>query len=158
MSMEESKIVVRKIAQASGGKDEEHIRNFFLQTQLEADVAMAILYDTVGEVCQRYVMRMGLDRQNDKIRIVEGEKIPPKTIVVWPWMQGLRQDQKKKDTVIHRLMRATTYDEKECYSLLRQPQVSENTGKMILEAKNYAEVRKIVHGLLYSKPVENQQS
>ncbi|UZJ50822.1 hypothetical protein CBS101457_000142 [Exobasidium rhododendri] len=117
INMEQSRIVVSKMARASG-KDVEHVRNFFLNAPLDPDMAVDILHAD-DDACRQYALRLGLDKENSKLIRVGHKTTVSKTTTVWPWMKGLEASERVK--VIERLMEATGWTEEQCHELLRQP-------------------------------------
>ncbi|UZJ50811.1 hypothetical protein CBS101457_000131 [Exobasidium rhododendri] len=141
MSMEDSIRVVAKIADTAK-KDAEHIRNFFLRTNLSARTAREILNDEYGgSVCQRYVLEMGLDRPITKMIHKGHQLVLTKTIEVWPWMKKISEDQKK--TVVDKVMKATGLTKEECYALMKSPHFTDMTGTELLVARD-AQIKNIL--------------
>jgi hypothetical protein len=133
MSMEDSQVVVRKIAEASG-KDAEHVRYFFLQTQLEEATAKSILNASEDQLGP-FVMEMGLDRPSTKlVKNRKGNDVDGKNIQTWPWMNAMYATQKR--FAIEKMMTITGREKEWCYGLLRQPQTERGFGLYILTAKD----------------------
>ncbi|UZJ50757.1 hypothetical protein CBS101457_000077 [Exobasidium rhododendri] len=130
MSMEDSKIVVHKIAKVCG-KDEEVVRNHFLRIQISKEAAHEILHASRQE-CEFYAMKFGLDNSNTKMVSKGTYRVPSRVIEPWPWMYDLSE--KNKETVVKRMMIVGGLDERSCYELLRQPQVSCMLGVRLLKA------------------------
>ncbi|UZJ50823.1 hypothetical protein CBS101457_000143 [Exobasidium rhododendri] len=141
MSMEESKKVVHKIALASG-KDDERVRNYFLQCKLDPQRARAIQRASPEEA-EMWVLRLGLDRTNHR-RIKKGHVTQTsKAVESWPWMSHLTE--KQKEEVVQRMMAASSsMSEKDCYLLLRKAGV--NQGVRILHADT-ADIRAVIQSL-----------
>ncbi|UZJ50816.1 hypothetical protein CBS101457_000136 [Exobasidium rhododendri] len=132
MSMSDSIKVIKKIANAAQ-KNPEHVRNYFLRTQLSAEKAHEILRATTKEELQWYVLQLGLDRPNNKAVKKGPHTVTSPTIETWPWMKGLSQRLKEK--VIQRMMKAVKgLTELDCYQLLKQPHVIEEYGRIFIVA------------------------
>jgi hypothetical protein len=125
MDVNTSKIVVRKMAVVSGW-DDEHIRNFFLRTQVSPETAKMILEDTTSDVCKSVMVEMGLDCPFRRVLKRGDKRSDSKTIEVWPWMRGLTESQKSQ--AISKMMSATGLSKDVCYRLLRQPHAKEDLG------------------------------
>ncbi|UZJ50756.1 hypothetical protein CBS101457_000076 [Exobasidium rhododendri] len=133
MSMEESIVVVQKMALASG-KDAEHVRNFFLRTQPQARKAQEILKTESFDDLKRLVVELGLDTPSDKMVKYGKNYVVSKTIDIWPWMRGTNGEQ--RDRVIERMKRMTNLTAEECYALLRQPHASNELGRIMYESSD----------------------
>ncbi|UZJ50826.1 hypothetical protein CBS101457_000146 [Exobasidium rhododendri] len=130
MSIEQSKVVVWKMSQVVH-RDEVHVRNFFLNTQLEEDIAWAI-YNTPVEDCAQFVYPLGLDNIQDRMISDGRRQIVTKVIDVWPWMREL--EGKYFNTVIAKLASAAGINEYTASQLLRSPRVESLLGRRILQA------------------------
>ncbi|UZJ50810.1 hypothetical protein CBS101457_000130 [Exobasidium rhododendri] len=137
MSIDESIIVAKKIASVTG-KKEDHIRNFFLRTQLEEQTAWKILTADLEE-CKRYAAEMGLDYHNPNR--LDASVPESKIIETWPWMNGLVEDQKKM--VIDKMMRITGRSKEWCYDILRQSEAENGLGLYLLNAEDAAAKAKV---------------
>ncbi|UZJ50827.1 hypothetical protein CBS101457_000147 [Exobasidium rhododendri] len=147
MRMEQSIVVVNKMAEASG-KDPEHVRNFFLRLPLAREDAWKIFHATTGDVCHEFVLRMGLDRPCSERtkRRHSNKEFFSKKIEAWPWMGHVNMHNRK--LVVDKMKRATGFSMEDCYMLLSRPQTHEFTGLRILAARNNADIIRLVQPMV----------
>ncbi|UZJ50825.1 hypothetical protein CBS101457_000145 [Exobasidium rhododendri] len=130
MTIAQSRVVVQKMSRLVN-RDEEHVRYYFLKSQLDEAVAWKIFY-TPDDQCSQFIYPLGLDNVKDKAITSHNRKISAQVIDVWPWMKEL--EGKYFDAVIAKVAATNGKSLRECADLLRQPQVKSMLGRQILRA------------------------